>query len=431
MKREKLERYKSVCSEVVPKFLYVSGAEVATDLDQLQKHGITHVVNCAAQIVPSPHNLRYMLLNMRDDGLAEDMCWTMYAVFDFVEAAWDAGGRVLVHCVSGVSRSCGLAIAFLMHRGAGFGESYATVRLCRPVCEPNSGFQSQLMAWDERRRAIVDKRAAFVYRAVYRHRGDCASKLCVETTDYGSPLPPLPSTLDRRGAFVVLRDGSLTVWVGEACDEALRSCAIQTAVWLGAYDGAPSEFSIISQADRLLFDNNYDGEIGQVREYDEDYEPSLRSSAPTDDVISTPLEEVPVAAELPARRPSVVRLYELASESDDDAPVSAGYQWELVSDYDHGDLDSSRLLLLVAESEAGVRRVSAWVGSKCVFVADPQAGAATTGAEEDVRAFLRTITLPSATAQHAAPCVSQSGDLAVVWEGSEPDAFWAEFERGF
>lgn len=42
------EYYKRVCSEIIDNFLYLGSDVVASDKDILQKHGITHVVNCAA-----------------------------------------------------------------------------------------------------------------------------------------------------------------------------------------------------------------------------------------------------------------------------------------------------------------------------------------------------------------------------------------------
>lgn len=53
-------------------------------------------------------------------------------------------GRVLVHCVSGVSRSAAIVIAFLMlKRRMSFKEAIKSVREKRCIC-PNDGFMTQL-----------------------------------------------------------------------------------------------------------------------------------------------------------------------------------------------------------------------------------------------------------------------------------------------
>ena len=52
----------------------------------------------------------------------------LYDVFEFVEGARGAGGRVLVHCSQGVSRSVALVIGYLMWRsGRGYEETFAQI----------------------------------------------------------------------------------------------------------------------------------------------------------------------------------------------------------------------------------------------------------------------------------------------------------------
>jgi dual specificity MAP kinase phosphatase len=58
------------------------------------------------------------------------------------------GGRVLVHCSQGVSRSTTIAIAYLMWKTRGsYDEVYQAVRALRGVTSPNVGFMCQLINW--------------------------------------------------------------------------------------------------------------------------------------------------------------------------------------------------------------------------------------------------------------------------------------------
>lgn len=64
---------------------------------------------------------------------------------DFIEAALSSGGRVLVHCMVGLSRSATMVLAFLMiKRGLSLEQAATCVRRHREV-RPNDGFLRQLL----------------------------------------------------------------------------------------------------------------------------------------------------------------------------------------------------------------------------------------------------------------------------------------------
>lgn len=422
LKRERLVRYAGVCSEVMPNFLYVSGREPAESLETLQEHGITHVVNCAAAAVPSLFDLKYLDLAMNDD-VFEDVAWFVYETLDFVDKCWDDGGRVLVHCARGVSRSCALAIACVMVRTmASYADAYAAVRLCRPICDPNSGFASQLTAWHTRRLKLTSNFAvSFAFRAAYRH-DTCVAKLCCE----GAPLETL---LDPRTAFVLIHDGASFVWHGWRADDRLKECAARCAAWLAAYDAAPpcqfqDHLGEASDEFRARF-GVVPIDLPENPAYDADFvgrdessaaNPDLQAAQPpppsslascSSDTTSPTVDATP---RLDEKR---TRLFE-----------HDGAAWNLVADYDHNDLDPSSLMLLAVEnrSAADDDQIYLWVGADAPLLLAAQ----TTSSRADA---------VSEFARAAAAFLDRRDDdentVEVVWGGRETPAFWAAFESGF
>ena len=146
------KEFRRICSEVVTGQLFVSGWLVAEDWEQLQMFGITHVINtaCAVSKCPFPDKISYLPLSI-EDSKNEDVHAYFYVCFDFIERALQEGGRVLVHCMEGVSRSCTIAIAYLMwKRGISYNEAQGEIQKVRPICQPNAGFLCQLLDFQKR-----------------------------------------------------------------------------------------------------------------------------------------------------------------------------------------------------------------------------------------------------------------------------------------
>ena len=140
--------------------LYISGQIVASDSVLLHKHGITHIVNACGAVCDNvfPGEFEYYRLFLQDKG-SEDVLCILYDVYEFIQAAVANGGRALVHCQQGVSRSTVLGIGYLMlapddsEEGwsyANYQTAYTRVRGRRGISSPNLGFVCQLLAWSRR-----------------------------------------------------------------------------------------------------------------------------------------------------------------------------------------------------------------------------------------------------------------------------------------
>ncbi|KAL4716562.1 hypothetical protein ACJJTC_010226 [Scirpophaga incertulas] len=144
-------------NEVYPG-LYVGDAVAAKDKAFLRRMGINYVLNTAEgnryTQVDTDHlyyrdcpGLRYKGFQLMDLPTT-DISKYFHIAANFIDEGLSRGGRVLVHCLMGVSRSATCALAFLMiKRGMSLTESLALVRSRRDI-HPNEGFLRQLQQLD-------------------------------------------------------------------------------------------------------------------------------------------------------------------------------------------------------------------------------------------------------------------------------------------
>ena len=71
----------------------------------------------------------------------------MHEANKFIKECMESKGRVLLHCSVGKSRSCAIAVAFIMQSlRLPFDKALFHVSTHRPICAPNKGFVMQLKA---------------------------------------------------------------------------------------------------------------------------------------------------------------------------------------------------------------------------------------------------------------------------------------------
>ena len=146
--QEAREALKSQVATVTPN-LYLCGAS-ALKADRLAGLGITVVISCTVA-TPSIQmdNVECMHVAVEDSTVAKlsahfDQC------ADKIQQTSLAGGRTLVHCMAGVSRSATLCIAYLMkHQHMTLREAYSHVKSCRCFIRPNIGFFRQLIDYEK------------------------------------------------------------------------------------------------------------------------------------------------------------------------------------------------------------------------------------------------------------------------------------------
>ncbi|XP_068232661.1 dual specificity phosphatase 29-like [Palaemon carinicauda] len=146
-----------VCMDECYSNLYIGDIGAAKDKAYLQKVGITHVLNTAQgnkfatvdtdEEYYKDAGIKYLGMRLLDVPTA-NISQFFTAGANFIEDALSSGGKVLVHCFMGISRSATIACAFLMlKRDMCALEALTTLRKNRAIF-PNEGFLRQLSELD-------------------------------------------------------------------------------------------------------------------------------------------------------------------------------------------------------------------------------------------------------------------------------------------
>mmetsp|Transcript_14465 Transcript_14465/g.18368 ORF Transcript_14465/g.18368 Transcript_14465/m.18368 type:complete len:213 (-) Transcript_14465:643-1281(-) len=135
--------------------LFLSSHHPARDLKILQRYGITHIVAIThLEAVHFPGKFEYKHLELTDSRNS-----TLLDYFEDVNVWIDEcranGGRVLVHCEAGMSRSASIVMGYLLGttdesiKMSSVKEAYLFTKQKRDVVRPNYGFMNQVQSFSE------------------------------------------------------------------------------------------------------------------------------------------------------------------------------------------------------------------------------------------------------------------------------------------
>ncbi|EOD06893.1 hypothetical protein EMIHUDRAFT_218577 [Emiliania huxleyi CCMP1516] len=136
-----------------PFAVYVGDKEFARDRTRINRLNVRYIVNCTptlssggvANFFEKDRALEYLRLPMRDAN-TESVLAHLPAAIDFFERARiRADGAVLIHCNEGKSRSCAVALGYvIISHGRALDEALEMLRGARPQAEPKEAFLAQL-----------------------------------------------------------------------------------------------------------------------------------------------------------------------------------------------------------------------------------------------------------------------------------------------
>jgi predicted protein tyrosine phosphatase len=151
-------------TDILPN-LAIGTIEQAHNIELLQKHGITHVLNITRTPCPDSYldttnggsnSIKSLQIPIADtlDTVNGNLIKHFPEVFKFIDYTLENNGKILIHCQAGISRSPAFIIGYLMWNYKGKGnpeknytlDTYMTmIRKYRPEIGPNLNFCGQLL----------------------------------------------------------------------------------------------------------------------------------------------------------------------------------------------------------------------------------------------------------------------------------------------
>ncbi|CAE7366367.1 DSPTP1B [Symbiodinium natans] len=137
-------------SDIREGWLFLGGQLAASSLEGLQQLGITHIMNCCER-VPCKFRSRitYKVVAVMDTK-SSDIREFIPEALAFIDEVVANGGKILVHCMVGASRSVALVLAWLVARcRMPLKQAFQEVRAKRHQARPNRSFCEQLMQFEK------------------------------------------------------------------------------------------------------------------------------------------------------------------------------------------------------------------------------------------------------------------------------------------
>ena len=133
--------------------LYLSSYNSITE-ERLRERKITHIINITEELdnvvfnsLPDLKCVKIPILDSEKANIFEKLSTCV----ELITEANIRGGRTLVHCVMGISRSATVCMAYMMqeHKMT-LRQAYNHVKSCRNCIHPNTGFWEQVIRYEDK-----------------------------------------------------------------------------------------------------------------------------------------------------------------------------------------------------------------------------------------------------------------------------------------
>ncbi|XP_028315588.1 dual specificity protein phosphatase 5 [Gouania willdenowi] len=134
--------------EILP-FLYLGSAYHASRQDYLSDLHITALLNVSRRdLQPSKGHYDYKWIPVEDSHMA-DISSHFQEAIEFIDHVKQSGGKVLVHCEAGISRSPTICMAYIMRtQQLRLEAAFDIIKQCRAIISPNFSFMGQLLQFE-------------------------------------------------------------------------------------------------------------------------------------------------------------------------------------------------------------------------------------------------------------------------------------------
>jgi len=245
------EYYSKHLSEIIPNFLYISSYNATKNKALLEKNKITHIINCAADfcenVFESENKYTYLSFYLKDHVLENIEC-IFYECIKFIDNVKEKGGRVLVHCIQGISRSVTLVMAYLIYKNKiTYDKAFNIVQSKREISSPNFGFSIQLQNFYLR---LYESPSKYRYIpkifAIGSFQNEQPEKIVCRLMNepfYEHKENGIPRMLDKRGVFIIVSLNNVYLWIGSKISITNKDLYLKTAIeyirTLKEYEHAP------------------------------------------------------------------------------------------------------------------------------------------------------------------------------------------------
>ncbi|KDO51295.1 hypothetical protein CISIN_1g038745mg, partial [Citrus sinensis] len=135
--------------------LFIGGALAARSVYTLKHLGITHILCLCANEIGQSDSQFPDLFKYKNFSISDNEDTNISSIFeeasDFIDHVEQTGGRVLVHCFEGRSRSATLVLAYLMLRkNFTLLQAWNTLKRVHRRAQPNDGFAKILLELDRK-----------------------------------------------------------------------------------------------------------------------------------------------------------------------------------------------------------------------------------------------------------------------------------------